>query len=97
MDLSLYLDNISDQPMDAASRLLPQAQTTTPRNPLKMETALERQDHDPSETSNRGRDLERLSKKYDDRGKKLHAVAKHTQGTDRDKSRSPLKPSPAPT
>ncbi|KAJ1091619.1 hypothetical protein NDU88_004736 [Pleurodeles waltl] len=59
-DLSLYLDNISDRPMDAATRLLPQAQTTTARNPLPMETALEREDHDPSETSNRGRDLERL-------------------------------------
>ncbi|KAJ1082726.1 hypothetical protein NDU88_002891 [Pleurodeles waltl] len=67
-DLSLYLDNISDHPIDAASWILPQAQATNARNPLPMETALERQDHDPSETSNRGRDLERLSKNYDNRG-----------------------------
>ncbi|KAJ1108384.1 hypothetical protein NDU88_005760 [Pleurodeles waltl] len=96
-DLSLYLNNISDRPMDAVSRLRPQAQATTARTPLPMETAPEQQDHDPSETSNRGRDLERHSKNYGDRGQILHAVAKHTQGMNRDKSRSPLKPSPAPT
>ncbi|KAJ1116418.1 hypothetical protein NDU88_004630 [Pleurodeles waltl] len=59
-DLSLYLDHISDRPIDAASRILPQVQATQARNPPSMETAPERQDHDPSETSNRGRDLERL-------------------------------------
>ncbi|KAJ1206674.1 hypothetical protein NDU88_002075 [Pleurodeles waltl] len=46
-DLSLYLNNISDRPIDVASRILPQTQATKAQNPLRMETALERQDHDP--------------------------------------------------
>ncbi|KAJ1148421.1 hypothetical protein NDU88_001257 [Pleurodeles waltl] len=96
-DLSLYLDSISDRSMDMSSRTLPQAQITQARNPPSMEMTPERLDHDPSEISNRGRDLERLSKNYDDRGQILHAVVKHTQGRDRDKSRSPLKPPPNPT
>ncbi|KAJ1194320.1 hypothetical protein NDU88_003609 [Pleurodeles waltl] len=57
-----------------------------------METTPESLDHDPSEISNRGRDLERLFKNYDDRGHILHAVVKNTQGSDREQSRSPLKP-----
>ncbi|KAJ1156902.1 hypothetical protein NDU88_009619 [Pleurodeles waltl] len=96
-DLSLYLDSFSDRPMDTASRLPSQALITTAWKSLPMETALERPDHDPSETSNSGRDLERLSKNHHDRGKILHAVTKHTQVTNRDKYRSPLKPSPAST
>ncbi|KAJ1141529.1 hypothetical protein NDU88_007859 [Pleurodeles waltl] len=39
----------------------------------------------------RGRDLERLTKSHDDRGQVPQAVAIHTQITDRDKYRSPLK------
>ncbi|KAJ1180521.1 hypothetical protein NDU88_005742 [Pleurodeles waltl] len=96
-DLSLYLDSFSDRPMDTASRSQPQALITTTLNSLPKESALEQPNHDPSETLNRGRDLERLSKNHDDRGQVLHAVAKYTQVTDRDKSCSPLKPSPAPT
>ncbi|KAJ1211039.1 hypothetical protein NDU88_006401 [Pleurodeles waltl] len=94
-DLSLYLNSFSDHPMDTAIQVPSQALMTMAWKSLPMETALERLDHDPSETSNRGRDLERLSKNHDDRGKILHAVAKHTQVTD--KSLSPLKLSPAPT
>ncbi|KAJ1161825.1 hypothetical protein NDU88_002306 [Pleurodeles waltl] len=45
----------------------------------------------------RGRDLERLTKNYDDRDKVLQGMAMHTQISDRDKSRSPLKPMAAPT
>ncbi|KAJ1145957.1 hypothetical protein NDU88_012240 [Pleurodeles waltl] len=40
----------------------------------------------------RGRDLERLTKSHNKRGQVLQAVVLHTQTTDRDKSRSPLKP-----
>ncbi|KAJ1106356.1 hypothetical protein NDU88_003757 [Pleurodeles waltl] len=97
MDLSLYLNSFSDRPLDTASRLPPQALITTALNSQPMEFALERPDHDPSETSHRGRDLERFSKNHNVRGQILHAVAKFTQVTDRDKSRSSLKPSTAPT
>ncbi|KAJ1134862.1 hypothetical protein NDU88_001308 [Pleurodeles waltl] len=45
----------------------------------------------------RGRDLERLMKSHDDRGQVLQAVAMHMQIADRDKSRSPLKPTLTPT
>ncbi|KAJ1214598.1 hypothetical protein NDU88_002216 [Pleurodeles waltl] len=96
-DLSLYIDSFSDRPMDTASQSQPQALITMTLNSQSKEFALERPDHDPSETLNRGRDLERLSKNHDDRGQVLYAVAKYTQVTDRDKSHSPLKPSPAPT
>ncbi|KAJ1087619.1 hypothetical protein NDU88_000786 [Pleurodeles waltl] len=50
--------------------------------------------HD-TDTGQRGRDLERLARSYDDRGLVLHAVAVHTQLSERDKSRSPLKPTAA--
>ncbi|KAJ1216059.1 hypothetical protein NDU88_003665 [Pleurodeles waltl] len=44
-----------------------------------------------------GTGLERLTKNHNDRGQVLHAVALHTQVSDRDKSHSPLKPITAPT
>ncbi|KAJ1150434.1 hypothetical protein NDU88_003225 [Pleurodeles waltl] len=44
----------------------------------------------------RGRDLERQTKNYDDRGQVLQAVAMYTQLSDRDKSCSPLKPTGTP-
>ncbi|KAJ1150654.1 hypothetical protein NDU88_003444 [Pleurodeles waltl] len=40
----------------------------------------------------RGRDLERLLHRHDDRGQVLHEVVLHMQVADRDKSRAPLKP-----
>ncbi|KAJ1174417.1 hypothetical protein NDU88_006239 [Pleurodeles waltl] len=45
-------------------------------------------DRHPIDFHPRGRDLERLMSSHDDRGQVLHAVALHTQVTDRDKSRS---------
>ncbi|KAJ1187659.1 hypothetical protein NDU88_004433 [Pleurodeles waltl] len=47
--------------------------------------------HDPA-TCPRGRDLERLTRAHDDRGQVLHVVVTHTQLSERDISRSPLKP-----
>ncbi|KAJ1188954.1 hypothetical protein NDU88_005710 [Pleurodeles waltl] len=89
MDLSLYLNSFSDRPMNTASRALSQALLTSALNSQPKESSLERTDHDPSGTVNRDRDLERLSKNHNDRGHVLHAVAKYTQLTDRDKSCSP--------
>ncbi|KAJ1202197.1 hypothetical protein NDU88_005998 [Pleurodeles waltl] len=51
--------------------------------------------HDP-DTCPRGRDLERLTRAHDDRGQVLHTAVAHTQLSERDKSRSPLKPTLAP-
>ncbi|KAJ1191335.1 hypothetical protein NDU88_000651 [Pleurodeles waltl] len=96
-DLSLYLGCLTDRPMDTASWSPSQALITTTLNSQPKESALEQLDLDLSETLNRERYLERLSKNHDDRGQVLHAVAKYTHVTDRDKTRSPLKPSPAPT
>ncbi|KAJ1149857.1 hypothetical protein NDU88_002656 [Pleurodeles waltl] len=45
-----------------------------------------------TDSQTRGRDLERLTKNYDNRGQVLQAVAMYTQLSDRDKSCSPLKP-----
>ncbi|KAJ1171776.1 hypothetical protein NDU88_003634 [Pleurodeles waltl] len=45
----------------------------------------------------RGRDLETLTKSYEVRGQVMQAVAMHTQIADREKSRSPLKPTLTPT
>ncbi|KAJ1082553.1 hypothetical protein NDU88_002718 [Pleurodeles waltl] len=45
----------------------------------------------------RGRDLDRLTKTYNDRGQVIQAVAMHTQTSERDKSHSLLKPTVAPT
>ncbi|KAJ1119256.1 hypothetical protein NDU88_007442 [Pleurodeles waltl] len=97
IDLSLYLDSLSDRPMDTA--ILPQSQAliTAAPNPPPTEPAPKRPDSGPSEALNRSRDLERLSKNHDDGGQVLYAVAKHTQVADRDKSLSPLNPPPAPT
>ncbi|KAJ1165094.1 hypothetical protein NDU88_005523 [Pleurodeles waltl] len=90
MDLSLYLNSLSDRPMDTATLLLPQTLTTTAQNPLPT-------DRSPSVALNKSRYLERLSKNHNDKRQVLHALAKHTQVADRDKSRSPLKPPAAPT
>ncbi|KAJ1170839.1 hypothetical protein NDU88_002710 [Pleurodeles waltl] len=40
--------------------------------------------------------MERLTKSHDDRGQVLQAVAMHMQLADRDKSRSPMKPTLTP-
>ncbi|KAJ1141524.1 hypothetical protein NDU88_007854 [Pleurodeles waltl] len=49
-----------------------------------------------TEVGQRGRDIERLARSYDDRGQVLRAVVTHTQLSERDKSLSPLKPTIAP-
>ncbi|KAJ1199031.1 hypothetical protein NDU88_002869 [Pleurodeles waltl] len=61
----------------------------TPPNPNPTLGEAGRTTADPQA---RGRDLERLTKSHNKRGQVLQAVVLHTQTTDRDKSRSPLKP-----
>ncbi|KAJ1196395.1 hypothetical protein NDU88_000266 [Pleurodeles waltl] len=60
IDLSLYLDSFSDRAMDTAILAQSQALITAASNPLSKEHAPEQLVHDPSETLNRSRDLERL-------------------------------------
>ncbi|KAJ1206393.1 hypothetical protein NDU88_001798 [Pleurodeles waltl] len=95
-DSRLLLDSFQHQPMDSIALTRPQDNpgdnSYTP--PPGMEWGgVERYDPD---NCPRGRDLERLTRSHDDSGQVLHTVAFHTQLSERDKSRSPLKPAPAP-
>ncbi|KAJ1213552.1 hypothetical protein NDU88_001186 [Pleurodeles waltl] len=91
-DLRLFLDSF-------------QTQTKDPTTSNRLQDTMEDDGHIPSsglekgstdrynpDTCPRGRDLERLTRAHDDRGQVLHTVAAHTQLSERDKSRSPLKP-----
>ncbi|KAJ1163295.1 hypothetical protein NDU88_003755 [Pleurodeles waltl] len=93
-DLRLFLDSLQTRPMDMTILLQPQSlcMVTMINSPQESETGTMY-----LRLPARGRDLERLSKNYYDRGQVLLAVAMHTQVADRDKSRFPLKPSTAPT
>ncbi|KAJ1119073.1 hypothetical protein NDU88_007259 [Pleurodeles waltl] len=95
-DLRLFLDSFQYQPKDSSTLTRPQDNLVDigyipPVGPERG--GVERYDPD---TCPRGRDLERLTKAYNDRGQVLHVVALHTQLLKRDKSRSPLKPTPVP-
>ncbi|KAJ1161673.1 hypothetical protein NDU88_002156 [Pleurodeles waltl] len=93
-ELRLFLDSFQPQPMDPTITSRPhdisgdnEGNGAFPSGMEKVNTAL----YD-TDASQRGRDMERLAKSHDDRGQVLHAVAAHTQLSERDKSRSPLKP-----
>ncbi|KAJ1218216.1 hypothetical protein NDU88_005799 [Pleurodeles waltl] len=93
-ELRLFLDSFQSQPMDSLSTDCEQDivggsdRAKTPH--LGMEKTMAAL-YDAG-ASHRGRDMERLTRSYDDRGQILHAVVTHTQISERDKSRSPLKP-----
>ncbi|KAJ1169513.1 hypothetical protein NDU88_001406 [Pleurodeles waltl] len=89
-DLKSFLEGLHDptQPMESATQDT-QNQTRGMGHP---EIALDTDGRPTTDPQTRGRDLERLTKSFDDRGQVLQAVAMHTQLSDRDKSRSPLKP-----
>ncbi|KAJ1113372.1 hypothetical protein NDU88_001618 [Pleurodeles waltl] len=97
-DLRIFLERLQEQtqPMEAT------AQTPQDTQGLSLgvghpETASNPEGGAIMDTQNRGTDLERLTKSHDDRGQVLQAVAMYTQLSDRDKSRSPLKPTAAPS
>ncbi|KAJ1199866.1 hypothetical protein NDU88_003698 [Pleurodeles waltl] len=95
-DLRLFLDSFQHQPKDPSTLTPPQDNLgdngyIPPVGPERG--GVER--YDPNNCP-RGRDLEKLTKAYDDRGQVLHTVALHTQLSERDKSRSPMKPTPVP-
>ncbi|KAJ1202393.1 hypothetical protein NDU88_006193 [Pleurodeles waltl] len=93
-ELRLFLDSFQSQPMDSLSTVCEQDiaggsdRTETPHLGMEKMKAVPYDDG----ASHRGRDMERLTRSYDDRGQILHAVVTHTQLSERDKSRSPLKP-----
>ncbi|KAJ1202366.1 hypothetical protein NDU88_006166 [Pleurodeles waltl] len=93
-ELRLFLDSFQSQPMDSLNTdsehdiVGGSDRAETPHSGIeKVKMAL----HNTG-ASDRGRDMERLTRSYDDRGQILHAVVTHTQLSERDKSRSPLKP-----
>ncbi|KAJ1187997.1 hypothetical protein NDU88_004762 [Pleurodeles waltl] len=92
-DLKTFLEGLHDptQPMESATRPPQDTQNQT-RGMGQPEIALDTDGRPTTDPQTRGRDLERLTKSFDDRGQVLQAVAMHTQLSDRDKSRSPLKP-----
>ncbi|KAJ1127925.1 hypothetical protein NDU88_006318 [Pleurodeles waltl] len=94
-DLKIFLEGLHDptQPIEAAAQF-PQDTQDQARGVGQSETVLDPDGRPTIDPQTRGRDLERLTKSFDDRGQVLQAVAMYTQLSDRDKSRSPLNPTP---
>ncbi|KAJ1200491.1 hypothetical protein NDU88_004315 [Pleurodeles waltl] len=93
-ELRLFLDSFQHQPMDSISTSRPQDASGDDEVSGTFPPGLEKESTTQydANTCQRGRDLERLARSHDDRGQVLHAVAVHTQLSERDKFRSPLKP-----
>ncbi|KAJ1134770.1 hypothetical protein NDU88_001217 [Pleurodeles waltl] len=94
-DLQAFLDGLHDHSL--AMEMTPQTPPGHPGLTLRSWHPNRKEDSPLRPGETRGRDLDRLTKTYDDRGQVLQAVAIYTQTSDRDKSRSPLKPTAAPT
>ncbi|KAJ1148580.1 hypothetical protein NDU88_001408 [Pleurodeles waltl] len=92
-DLKTFLEGLHDrtQPMESATQPPQDTQNQT-RGVGQPETALDTNGRSTTDPQARGRDLERFTKSFVDRGQVLQAVAMHTQLSDSDKSQSPLKP-----
>ncbi|KAJ1144685.1 hypothetical protein NDU88_010982 [Pleurodeles waltl] len=93
-ELRLFLDSFQSQPMDSISTdcmhdIVGDSEDVGTPHLGKEKTNTASYD---AGASHRGIDMERLARSYDDRGQVLHAVVTHTQLSERDKSRSPLKP-----
>ncbi|KAJ1151525.1 hypothetical protein NDU88_004305 [Pleurodeles waltl] len=93
-ELRLFLDSFQHQPMDSTSTSRPQDTSGDDDSSGTLPPGLEKESmaQYDADTCPRGRDLERLARSHNDRGQVLHAVAVHTQLSERDKSRSPLTP-----
>ncbi|KAJ1218040.1 hypothetical protein NDU88_005626 [Pleurodeles waltl] len=97
-DLRTFLDKLQEQAHLMETATLPlQDIRETPSETNHPEATFNPERGTTLDPQPRGRDLERLAKSHDDRGQVLQAVAMYTQMLDRDKSRSPLKPTAAPT
>ncbi|KAJ1149048.1 hypothetical protein NDU88_001868 [Pleurodeles waltl] len=97
-DLRIFLDRLQEQeqPMETTTLTLQDIRGLS-SGASHPETTSNPEGGATMDLQSRGRDLERLTKSHDDRGQVLLAVAMYTQLSDRDKSRSPLKPTVAPT
>ncbi|KAJ1112142.1 hypothetical protein NDU88_000410 [Pleurodeles waltl] len=98
-DLQVFLEGLQDhtQPIDMETLIRTQDIQSLLPSVAPSAPVLEAGGLAATDSHARGRDLERLTKSDDDRGQVLQAVAMHTQIADRDKSRSPLKPTLTPT
>ncbi|KAJ1195798.1 hypothetical protein NDU88_005066 [Pleurodeles waltl] len=97
-DLRVFLDGLHDQSqtMELTTQTLLDTQDLSTGACLPVPTPAS-EGRSTTDPQTRGRDLDRLTKTYDDRSQVLQAVAIYTQTSDRDKSHSPLKPTAAPT
>ncbi|KAJ1084797.1 hypothetical protein NDU88_004943 [Pleurodeles waltl] len=95
-ELQLFLDSFQPQSMDSTNTS--DSHDNGRDNEGHLPTGQERTDtaHCDTGVGERGRDIERMVRSHDDRGQVLHAVVTHTQLSERDKSRSPLKPTTMP-
>ncbi|KAJ1107441.1 hypothetical protein NDU88_004831 [Pleurodeles waltl] len=93
-ELRLFLDSFQHQSMEFTSTSRPQDTSGDDKGNGTSPPRMEKASTAPydADTCQSGRDMERLARSHDDRGQVLHAVAVHTQLSERDKSRSPLKP-----
>ncbi|KAJ1148909.1 hypothetical protein NDU88_001733 [Pleurodeles waltl] len=98
-DLQMFLDGLQHQiqSMDREPSTRPLDPLGTLSGVASSASAPEDKGRPATDSHPRGRDLERLTKSYDDRGQVLQVVAMHTQIADSDNSRSPLKPTLTPT
>ncbi|KAJ1209540.1 hypothetical protein NDU88_004914 [Pleurodeles waltl] len=95
-ELQLFLDSFQPQSMDSTSTS--DSHDNGGDNEGNLPPGQEKTDTALCDTGvgQRGRDIERMVRSHDDRGQVLHAVVTHTQLSERDKSRSPLKPTTMP-
>ncbi|KAJ1118400.1 hypothetical protein NDU88_006591 [Pleurodeles waltl] len=96
-DLQLYLGDLTPTSMDMTPQTLRADVTQNSSDPMLPLISSDGRSPGGREVHQRGRDQMKHPRPYDDRGKALLAVVHHSQQADRDKSRSPLKPSPAST
>ncbi|KAJ1127814.1 hypothetical protein NDU88_006207 [Pleurodeles waltl] len=101
-DLRAFLESLQDQMQDQTQSMETTVQTTQSTRGPSSGTSRPAPASEPEVRSTidpqiRVRGLERLAKSYDERGQVLQAVVMDTQLLDRDKSRSPLKPTMDPT
>ncbi|KAJ1190035.1 hypothetical protein NDU88_006775 [Pleurodeles waltl] len=95
-DLRLYLDSLSPLGKDTSTMTRPSTQIVGAQGMPPPSATLEVEPHHDNDLHLRGRDPERPTRIHGDRDQLLQVVSQHTQLSDRDKSGSPLKPSPAP-
>ncbi|KAJ1111620.1 hypothetical protein NDU88_008937 [Pleurodeles waltl] len=96
-DLQLYLDNLQSLSMDTTDPDRPLSASCENRDTSLPSLEQEGTDRSTPDLRPRDRDLDRLAKSHDACAQLLQAVVLHTQLSDRDKSRSLLKPTLDPT